>query len=202
MKKYFELLPGLCVVSLTLFLAGCGDFHELPPPPPIENEEEIITDVILTFTPDGGSVPVTATAQDPDGEGPQDLEITRDIMLSPNTAYTLTIDLQNSIAGESITEEVEAEADEHLFFFEWTVGIFGDPPGNGNVDNRNDPVNYDDQDEYGLPLGLSTSWETGSAAMGVFTVILKHQPDDIKTAASTANDGETDVNLTWDITVQ
>lgn len=187
-------------MAAPLFLTGCDD--DEPAPPPEENEEEIITDVTLTFTPAGGGTAVTATAQDPDGEGPQDLEITQDIVLAANTTYTLTMDLENSIEGESITEEVEEEADEHMFFFEFTDGLFSDPTGNGNADNRTDPLNYNDQDDDGFPLGLSTEWQTGDAAMGAFTVILKHQPDGIKSASSSADDGETDLNLTWDITIQ
>ncbi|MDQ3394846.1 MAG: hypothetical protein M3512_12145, partial [Bacteroidota bacterium] len=45
--------------------------------------------------------------------------------------YTLKLDLQNSIAGESIAEEVEEEAGEHMFFFGWTSGLFSDPTGDG-----------------------------------------------------------------------
>ncbi|MEL7428310.1 MAG: hypothetical protein AAFN81_35420, partial [Bacteroidota bacterium] len=56
-----------------------------PDAPPCENEEEIITDVILTFTPVDGGTPVTAAAQDPDGEGPLDLVVLDDIELVEST---------------------------------------------------------------------------------------------------------------------
>jgi hypothetical protein len=176
-------------------LVSCGDDEA----PEAENEEEIITDVTLTFTAAGETV--VASAQDPDGEGPLDIVVEDAISLSPNTTYTLTLDLQNSVEGESITEEIEEEDAEHMFFFGFTDGIFSDPTGNGNVDNRGDAVNYNDQDPNGFPVGLSTTWTTGDSGTGTFRVILKHQPD-IKSATSGSDDGESDIDLTWNISVQ
>jgi Trk K+ transport system NAD-binding subunit len=171
--------------------------------PPCENEEEIITDVVLTFTPVDGGTPITATAQDPDGEGPLDLQIVNDIELVESTEYMMSITLTNSIEGEDITEEIMEEDDEHMFFFAFTDEVFTSPAGDGNVDNRPDPVNYNDFDENNLPVGLSTSWETecgDEAATGTLRVILKHQPD-IKSTTSTVDDGGTDVDLTWTVNV-
>jgi len=62
-------------------------------------------------------------------------------------------------------------------------------------------VNYNDFDGNNLPVGLSTTWETENAGgAGTFQVILKHQPD-IKSATSTVNDGGTDVDLTWIVSI-
>ncbi|MEM9722317.1 MAG: T9SS type A sorting domain-containing protein [Bacteroidota bacterium] len=170
-----------------------------PDAPPCENEEEIITDVVLTFTSEDSSSIVTVTAQDPDGEGPIGLVESETIGLLPNTTYTLSIELSNEIEGENITEEIAEEDDEHQFFFAWTEGIFTSPEGDGNIDNRDDPINYNDEDDNGRPLGLSTSWTTGdSVPNGTFQVILKHQPD-IKSDSSTAEDGGTDIDLTFDV---
>ena len=195
-KLNFSLLA---LLFATLFLFSCEDDDV----PPEENEEEIITDVTLTFTPDDGGTPITATAEDPDGEGPQDLAVIDDIVLSENTTYTLTMDLLNSIEGESITEEVEEEDEEHMFFFAWTDGLFSDPDGDGNLGagNRDDAVNYDDSDDDGNPLGLETTWTTADAGNGTFRVVLKHQPD-IKSTTSDSTDGETDVDLSWNLLVQ
>ncbi|MEO1626899.1 MAG: T9SS type A sorting domain-containing protein [Bacteroidota bacterium] len=166
--------------------------------PPCENEEEVITDVTLTFTPVGGGAPVTATAADPDGPGPQSLEVTKQIRLAQNTEYEMSIELFNSIEQEDITEEIMEEDDEHQFFFEWTDGLFDSPTGNGNADNRDDPVNYNDFDGNDLPVGLSTNWTTKAAMTdGTFRVVLKHQPG-IKTDMTDINDGGTDIDITWD----
>lgn len=182
---------------MAVMFMGCKD-DDNPEP---ENEEEIITDVTLTFTPEGGGTPVVAAAEDPDGEGPEDIAIVSQIKLAPDTKYTLTIELENSVAGESITEEVEEESDEHMFFFAWTEGLFTDPEGNGNMDSRSDVVNYGDKDDANMPVGLTTTWTAGSAGTGTFRVVLKHQPN-IKSATSTSGDGESDVDLTWNIEIE
>ncbi|MBD3251013.1 T9SS type A sorting domain-containing protein, partial [Candidatus Uhrbacteria bacterium] len=170
-----------------------------PNAPPCENEEEIITDVTLTFTPVDGGDPVTATAVDPDGAGPMDLEVSGEINLVENTEYTLTIELLNSIEDEDITEEIMEEDDEHMFFFAWSEGLFTDPMGDGNADNRADAVNYNDFDENNQPVGLSTDWTTSAGIMNdTLSIVLKHQPG-IKSATSTIDDGGTDIDLTWNV---
>lgn len=194
-SNYFRILSGLIVLSLAI--AGCSDDDD----PPVENPEEVITDVTLTFTPSGGGTAITASASDPDGEGPDDLEVDGDITLNANTTYTMTIELTNDIENEDVTEEIEREDHEHMFFFAFTNDLFDSPAGNGNVDNRDDALNYNDQDENQLPVGLSTSWTTGDAASGTFQVILKHQPN-LKTATSDIDDGESEVDVTWDLSIQ
>jgi hypothetical protein len=183
------------------FLGGCDDDD-----PKKENTPELITEATLTFTPTGGGATVTVTATDPDGEGVQDLTVDGPINLVVNKTYTLSVELINGLADPSeeeydITAEVEEEGDEHMFFFAWTNDVFSDPAGNGNVDNRTDDVNYNDEDDNGLPLGLSTSWTTvASAASGTFRIMLKHQPD-LKSASSTSATGESDMDLTFTINV-
>ncbi|MEQ9468181.1 MAG: hypothetical protein RLN88_12260 [Ekhidna sp.] len=193
LKTHF--LTGL-IISGGL-LSSCGDDDA----PAAENEEEVIDLVTLTFTPQGGGAAIVATATDPDGEGVLDFETT-DIELEVNTTYELAITIENTEEGEDITGEIEEEDDEHMFFFSFTTDIFSDPAGNGNRDNRADAVNYNDQDGDGNPVGLSTTWTTSDVASsnGDFRVILKHQPD-IKSATSTAADGETDIDITWTINI-
>jgi len=193
MKKTISLL--LVVLVATSTLTNCGD-NDVPGR---ENEEEIIDRVMLVFVPDEGET-VFATAFDEDGEGPNDFEID-DIVLAPNTTYTLSIEVDNTIDGEDITTEIEEEADEHMFFFAFTNGIFTSPVGNGNFDTRSDVMNYLDEDSNQLPLGLETSWTTGSATTGgTFRVVLKHQPN-AKSTSSTAADGETDIDITWTLNI-
>jgi hypothetical protein len=169
-----------------------------PDAPACENEEEVIDLVTLTFAPVAGGDTVVVTASDPDGPGPLDLMV-EDISLEENTEYQLTIALDNTIEGESITAEILEEDDEHQFFFGWTGDIFSDPTGDGNIDNGTDPINYNDQDDNGLPVGLSTSWTTNVAmSAGTFRIALKHQPG-IKSATSGFDDGGTDLDITWNI---
>lgn len=197
-----SLLTSTLLLTL-LMVSACGDDESSAPA--AENAEEVITDVRLIFTPQGSGATVTAVAQDPDGEGPQALQVQGDITLQAATTYELTLELinaENPVDIEDITEEIEEEANEHMFFFSWTDGLFSNPTGNGNLDNRADAVNYEDSDGDGLPLGLTTTWTTGPSAAGSFRVILKHQPDGIKTATSGANDGDTDVDISWQIAIR
>ena len=193
-------LVAILAIGLTSFISSCDD------DPKKENVPELITKATLTFTPVAGGAAITATATDPDGEGVADITVDGPIELAINTPYTMSIELINGLADPSdeeydITAEVEEEGDEHIFFFAWTNNVFSNPTGNGNVDNRADAVNYNDEDENGLPLGLSTDWTSAaSAANGTFRVILKHQPDS-KSASSTSNTGESDLDITFNISV-
>lgn len=199
-KNIFKLNILLySLLSLVIFTA-CEDDDVVPEE---EEEMEVITDVTLVFTSDAGAV-VTASAQDPDGEGVQELVVLDEIQLQAGTNYTLTFDIMNNLEtpGESIGEEIAEEDDEHQIFFAWTEGAFSNPTGNGNIDNASDPVNYNDADGNGNPLGLNTSWTAGDLTTAAsFTVRLQHQPD-VKTSTSGANDGDTDFELQFRLTIQ
>jgi len=197
---------AVLIITLMGFLEGCNDDD-----PKKEDTPELITKATLTFAPSGGGSTVTVTATDPDGEGVQDITVDSPINLATSTTYVLTIELINDLAqpsdpGYNITEEVEEEGDEHMFFFSWTNNVFADPAGNGNVDNRDDDVNYtgglNSRDVNNRPLGLTTTWESAaSTASGSFRVLLKHQPD-LKSDTSDSDTGETDLDITFTINVQ
>lgn len=181
-------------------LTGCD--NEEPEP---VNEPEVITDVKLIFTNDANANDVVeARAQDPDGEGVEELRILDDITLKVNTTYTLTYEILNSLVSpaEDIGEEILDEDDEHQIFFQFTEGAFTNPTGNGNIDRASDPINYNDSDDNNRPVGLSTTWTTSATAIdGTFTAKLQHQPD-VKTDTSGATDGDTDFDLTFTLKVQ
>jgi len=200
--KVFSFLQNYGLWTLLIVAAlvtGCRDDEE----PDVVNEPEVITDVTLVFTAADGTV-VRASAQDPDGEGVEELEILDEITLKTGTTYTLTYEIFNNLdtPGEDIGEEIEEEDDEHQIFFSFTEGAFANPTGNGNIDNASDPINYNDADDNNRPVGLNTTWETGSSAVtGTFTAKLQHQPD-VKTDDSGANDGDTDFELEFVLNIQ
>jgi len=199
--KNFKFLFSVFLLLGFGLLASCSDDD----PEPGDNEEtEVISRVELTFSPTGDGDDVVAVWFDADGDGAGAPTID-DIDLIEGVEYELSLTLTNTLVtpNEDKTAEIRGEAEEHMFFFEFTNNIFADPAGNGNVDNRNDPVNYDDQDANGLPLGLETTWTAGAHtdAAGEFRIILKHQPD-IKSSTSTANDGESDIDITFPINIE
>ena len=201
-EYHFPLSVWSIISLLSIFIViGCDDDD-----PVKEDVPELITQVQLTFTPDGGGAAVIASATDPDGVGIQPVQVDAPIVLDGSTSYSLSISLMNTLVDPSdpaynIGDEVLEEAGEHMFFFSWTNNVFSDPTGNGNIDNRADAVNYDDEDDSGFPLGLATSWTTSAPSSGNFRVILKHQPD-LKSAASNADTGETDLDIEFPITVE
>jgi hypothetical protein len=202
-SKKTKLLASIFAIISLASITGCDNED-----PVKQDVPEFVSSVELLFTPTGGGTAVTAKAIDLDGLGSGDMTVDGPINLAKNVTYTLTFEILNNLADETdpeynIGNEIEEEGDEHQFFFEWT-NVFSNPAGNGNIDNRNDPVNYsiEDKDINGLPIGLSTSWTTTDvASSGTFTVLLKHQPD-LKSGTSTSSDGETDIDLTFTINVE
>jgi len=199
---YFKKFSLYSLLAVGVFITGCDD--DDPPPP--ENDLEVITDVTLIFTNDANASDVVmAGAQDPDGAGVQELQILNEINLDINTSYTLTFAVLNNLEtpGEDIGEEIAEEDDEHQLFFSFSNDAFTSPGGNGNIDSSADPIGYNDMDDNGNPLGLSTSWTTSSDPLsgGTFTARLQHQPE-IKTATTGANDGDTDFELTFVLNIE
>jgi hypothetical protein len=201
----FKNLQLLAILFSVITIIGCSNDDDVAPEE--ENEVEIFTDVTLIFTntADNSDV-VRASAQDPDGTGIQELQILDAITLAADTEYTLTYEILNALDPsdvENIGDEILEEDNEHQFFFSFTENVFSDPIGNGNIDAAADPINYNDADENGNPVGLSSAWTTAGTASseGSFTVRLQHQPD-VKTATSGSNDGDTDFELTFALTIQ
>lgn len=196
MKKLGKVLLCSMFLPFMPFLSGCDEDE-----PKVEPEEEVIASVVLTFSPVTGGNPITAVAMDHDGEGAGDLETLGDVPLHASTDYVLHIDLLG-VEGEDIGEEVAGEDEEHMLFFKFSDDLFTSPDGDGNVDSRDDDVNYQDFDDNNYPLGLSTQWSTISGtASGDFRVVLKHQPG-IKSESSTYNDGATDVDVTFTVNIE
>lgn len=182
----------LFIPAFAFLVFGCKDND-----PQKEDVPELITKVTLTFVPTSGS-PVIVTATDPDGDGIQNIKQDGAIKLQQNTNYTLSIQLINGLADPSsdeynVTNEVESEGVEHQFYFSWTNDAFA-----------NTSVDYSlSKDANGLPLGLTTLWKSADKTVdaATFHVTLKHQPG-LKSSTSTINDGETDLDITFDLTVQ
>ena len=173
------------LLASTLIFASCSDDDDTPEP---VNEEEVIT--TLTVTLDSGSDTVVMQYQDLDGDGPDAATVTVSGSLSANTTYDGSIILLNETESpaENVTEEIEEDDLDHQFFY--TVGSGLDVA-----------AEYGDADSEGNPLGLSFILNTGVASSGGLTFTLRHEPNKPNTGLENAG-GETDIEVTFDVTVE
>jgi hypothetical protein len=178
-----NIIRNTWLLLLPWFLVNCEKDQNQT----MDNEEELITDVVLTFTDELGAEQVF-TFSDPDGPGgnspSQD-----EVRLSSLQNYELSIqflDASDPMDVEDITEEVMEEAAEHLVCYEFT----------GNIN----AITITDSDENNLPLGLEALITTGQSGNGSLTISLKHLPD--KTNTLPCSTGETDVEVTFQMVIQ
>ncbi|SHK05361.1 hypothetical protein [Hymenobacter psychrotolerans] len=176
------------LVGAPLFSA-CKDDNEDPKP---DADNEQITTVTYTLTPQGGGTPVSIQYRDPDGDGGTAGTITpATLTLAPNTTYTGTLKLEDETKtpAENITAEILAESDEHVFVFAPT-GV-------------NLTITATDKDRNNLPIGLASQAVTGAAnatgTTGNLKITLRHQPG---TKDGTATPGDTDVEVTFPTAVR
>ena len=206
MKSPLKSLILFLLVTFLLFLNACKNEDPIP-----ENIPELITKVILKFSPLGEGSSVTVTATDPDGGGVQDIKVDGPINLLKDSQYTLSLELINELylPGDkhyNVTEAIKEEGIEHQFFFRFTDGVFSSPTGTGNIkDNASsivENINYLDKDVNNRPIGIITSWTSSNTATNdkSFRLVLKHQPG-IKSTTSTSLDGESDLDISFVVNV-
>lgn len=194
----------LIVTLVAVSLAACGDDGGSG------NEQEVITTVMLAFSPSGGGAAVMAEVNDPDGDGGQAPTI-QPVNLTAGS-FTLAVRFQNRLEdpAEEITTEVMDEGDQHQVFFTGTAV-------NGPASNQpTAPLAqvYADTDANGLPIGLSNTI-TAAAGTGDLTVTLRHMPpvndqavktattaEMVKTGGIDSIGGDTDATVTFPVTVQ
>ncbi|MEM1350442.1 MAG: type 1 periplasmic binding fold superfamily protein [Myxococcota bacterium] len=203
MTTVTKAMIGLFAASVFVG-SGCGDVE--PDADPDENEQEVITTLNATFTPVGGGTAITASFRDADGDGGADPVTTDPMPFAAGTTYTLSIELLNETEEEgseeyNIGNEIREEAEDHQFFF--TGDAVGTILDHMYADQESDYVTNSGDD---LPVGISSSIEATTAGTGTLTITLKHQPpvngQDVKTSTSTVSDGETDIEVSFAVTVQ
>ncbi len=186
MKKAFYFLALIHCVLLVFTACDKDDPH-------MPNEEEVITTLTYTLTPQGGGSEVVLMFKDIDGDGGNAPVITSGI-LSSNTTYIGRLLLLNELETlvGNITEEIVKEGAEHQFFFNSSLADL--------------EINYTDKDVNDKPIGILTSVKTGGAGSGKLKIVLRHQPDKNAEGVSAGDishaGGETDIEITFDIDVQ
>jgi hypothetical protein len=180
--KFFTLLT----LGLVTFVS-CSDDDAAPMP---INEEEIITTFTATLVPQGSGTQVTLQSRDLDGDGPDAPVVTVSGDLLPGVIYNGSIVLLNETEtpAEDITVEVEAEDEEHQFFY--TVS--------GGLDVSVEYANFDGNNN---PLGTAFTLTTGAASTGSLAFTLRHEPTKPNTGLADAG-GETDLAVTFSVSVQ
>ncbi len=185
-KSIFTMLSMALVI-----LSSCKEEKNTPPP---VNEEELITTVVLTFSPQSGGDVVEFRFTDLDGSGGNPPVISNGVLTDSST-YDVTVMLLNEAESpaEDLTAEVLAEAEEHQVFYLIEVGLEMD-------------YIYQDTDADGNPIGLMTEFYTGASGSGNLQVVLRHQPDKsaqgVNVGDITNAGGETDVEVTFEVTIQ
>jgi len=184
MKKF---IFSLSILAALFAVTSCNNDDDNPEP---VNEEELITTVNVTLTPQGAGTPVTMQFRDLDAEGPDQPVIAISGPLSAATTYDGTIQFLNETESpaEDITEEVEEEDDEHQVFFFPAVGL-------------DVTVDYSNFDGDGNPLGTEFVLTTGNTGGGALTIALVHEPKKPNDGTLADAGGETDVEVTFTLAV-
>lgn len=185
MNKYFKNLSIIIALIATTFTAckkdEADDFN------PIQNEEELITSVVLTFV-DSTNITDTSTFafRDPDGEGGNAPTVFDTISLLKGKTYFMSIaflDESNPNNVEDITVEVKAEDDEHIVCYESL-----------NLSS----LSYSITDSDGqFPVGLEATFRTDISQIvnnGSLKVTLKHQPG-VKDGSCAPGDTDVEINF-------
>ncbi|MRX63912.1 type 1 periplasmic binding fold superfamily protein [Maribacter luteus] len=184
MKTTIKLLSMLAFAGIVL--ASCSDDDD----PEEVNEEETITTMTVSLTPDAGGTAIILKSEDSDGDGPNDPEITVSGNLVANSTYSGSVTFSNVTEDpvEDITEEVEEENTEHQLVYVHTGAI-------------SEVYNFDTDDD-GNDLGLSFDLDTGDAGEAALQVVLRHEPTKPNDGSLSGVGGSTDFSASFAITVE
>ncbi len=182
--------------TLVLLLVGLAGCDATPADP---NPQELVTQVRITFTNtiDATDV-VTITASDPDGDG-------ADVTFSPASAtlragatYSGSITLDDTVNGVSLTDEIRAEAEEHLFAYAF------DPSAAATVTLTDRESDYTGEDTNGgdFAVGLTFRVAVAATASGSseMRAVLYHF-DVVPKTSSTSTSDEADLDLPFPVTI-
>lgn len=158
------------------------------------NDQELITQVRLTLTnTDDETDEVTLTASDPDGDGAGITFSPATAVLRPGATYVGAITLDDTINGESITEEIEEEADEHLLRYTFA------PSAAGTVTLTDRESDYGGTRDLHVGLTFRASVAASAAGSGTMNAILYHFDEAPKTSGTATSD-EIDMDIDFPVT--
>jgi hypothetical protein len=182
MKTNNKLFLLLSLFSLT-FIA-CKDDDETFNPLPID-QGELITTIQLLMRDTITNTTDTINYRDIDGPGGNAPSIDS-MQLSAGRVYEMTVLLldESKSPVDTISNEVEEEADQHLF-------VFTASPASNFFS-----VNITDTDVNGNPVGLKSNVNCQNAGTGTFGLVLRHYNTAAdKTNATSGYDSDIDVTF-------
>lgn len=160
----------------------------------IVNENEVITTVTATFTPQDGGSAIVLKSQDLDGDGPNAPVVTVSGNFTIGKVYNGAITFLNELdnPADNITLEVQEEGHEHQIFFQQS--------GLGTIA-------YADTDVNGKPIGLNFTYTaTETPKTGNLTITLRHEPnkagEGVNQGIITNAGGSTDAEVVFNVTVE
>lgn len=177
--KTISVWAGALLFSAAM--SACGHDDKIGDDP-----NEVLTTVLLSFTPTAGGTPVVVKFDDADGDGVNAPAI--DPLTLAAGSYDLTVKFQNRLESppEDLTLEVHDESDQHFVFFTGTA-VSGPSSAQTMAPLAH---SYNDMDKNGLPVGLSNKI-VATPGMGILTVTLRHMPPVSGAAVKTATVPET-----------
>jgi hypothetical protein len=207
MKSIITTAALLAMLGTT-FTACKKDKKEDPAPQqpaPPANETELITTMKITLRDTTTNINTTYVFSDLDGAGGNPATFGNSgadsvINITANHVYEATILLldQTKTPADTISNEVEEEGADHMFFFN-SIAPTGTPYNtylSGSMTN----IKYLDLDANNRGIGLSTLWTAPSMMMAKspLTIELKHQPG-VKDGSYAP--GETDIQVGFKLKV-
>lgn len=192
-------LPFYALALAALAFTSCESEE-----PVIENEQEVITDVTLSFTELNATgnpigTKISYKASNPQGIVLGTAPTIETVRLTKGKNYRMEITVFNSIEKEDITAEILAEGDEHQFYFLGTA-FAGSPPLT---------IVYDDPS--GELIGLRTKVAVAASPgfnNAIMRVILRHDLNKGFAGATNPNfqnfeqaGGESDLDINFPLVI-
>ena len=157
-----------------------------------EHEEEITQLVYKLTNTDNSADVVTFTFTDEDGEGGADGVSVVSGNLTANATYKGKLELLNLEEGEDVGAEIaEDDAEDHEIFYITNVAGL--------------QFTTTDVDANSNPLGFDTDVTAGDAGSGALTISIVHEgkkPNDGTVTDAVSGNGTTDIEVTFDVTVE
>jgi hypothetical protein len=196
--------------AVWLFGFACAGSDVTTPDDSGDAAPELITAVALTFTPGGGGAALVFEWSDPEADGSPSVD---PIVLADADDYGCTVAFRNDQSNppEDVTAEIEEESHEHQLFF---TGDGVEGPATGENSAALIGHVYADTDANGFPVGLENTVTTLMTGTRQLVVTLRHLPregapvktgtlaDLVASEGLSALPGETDAQVTFDLTVQ